>query len=474
MALAPQSGYDLFISYAHVDDAPVFGTRWVSALLQDLRNLLAQKMGRPDAFSIWWDETDLRGNHAVTPEIRAMLQQSATMLMVLSPGYLASQWCRQEKDLFFEVLGGKPQDRVFVVEKEVLDKDQARPSELADLKGYRFWYQDEYNQARTLGMLEPEPHRTTYTRLVQDLATDISKQLKARAALAPPPAEPKATVFLAEVTDELDPRREQVRRYLEQAQLRVLPAQRHLEGQAFRDALEQALVQSTLFIQLLGEYPGRRPPDIPQGYIRLQLERAQALHLPILQWHDPTLKLDQVESQEQRELLEAVSVYAEPLESFKQRIVQQALPPPPPPPAVRAGAPVVFINTERRDRTLAETIRDQVDARLLAALPISEGTASEVREDLEQKLVDCDALILVYGQTTLAWVDKQLLYCNRMVPQRERPLLTLGVYDGPPEEKPALSLSIRMPGLETLRCRQGLDVQRLQAFLAPLLQRVQP
>jgi hypothetical protein len=390
----------------------------------------------------------------------------------LSPGYLASQWCRQEKDLFFEVLGGKSQDRVFVVEKQVLDKDQSRLAELVDLKGYRFWYRDERNQARTLSMQEPEQHRTFYTRLVEELATDISQQLKARAAAAPLPAEPKATVFLAEVTDDLEPRREQVRRYLELAQLRVLPAQRHLEGQAFRDALDRALVQSILFIQLLGEYPGRRPPDIPQDYTRLQRERAQAYKLPILQWHDPTLKLDRVESPEQRELLEAVSVYAEPLESFKQRIVQQALPPPPPPSVMRAATPVVFINTERRDRILAEAIRDHVDARLMVTLPVSEGKAAKVREELEQKLVDCDALIVVYGQTTLDWVDKQLLYCNRMAPRRERPILTLGVYDGPPEEKPALPT--RMPGLEILMCRQGLDAQRLQAFLAPLLQRVQP
>ena len=108
-------GHDLFISYAHVDDLPLFGTKWVSTLLQDLRNLLAQKMGRLDA-CIWWDETELRGNHDVTSEIRTILQQSATLLMVLSPSYVKSKWCMQEKDLFFEVLGGKAQGRVFVVE----------------------------------------------------------------------------------------------------------------------------------------------------------------------------------------------------------------------------------------------------------------------------------------------------------------------------------------------------------------------
>ena len=139
---------------------------------------------------------------------------------------------------------------------------------------------------------------------------------------------------------------------------------------------------------------------------------------------------------------------------------------------MHASAPVVFINTDRRDRTLAETIRDHVDARLLVTLPVSAGKAAELRQDLDHKLQNCDALIIVYGERTLTWVENQLLYCNKMTPKRDRPLLRLGVYDGPPQEKPALST--RLPGLEILMCRQGLDTQRLQAFLAPLLQRGQP
>jgi hypothetical protein len=188
-----------------------------------------------------------------------------------------------------------------------------------------------------------------------------------------------------------------------------------------------------------------------------------------MQWHDPTLQIEEVESPEQQALLEAVSVVAEPLESFKQRIVRQAFPPPPsPPPGKSQSVPVVFINSERRDRSLAETIRGQVDARLLAMLPVGEGTAAEVREDLEFKLTDCDALIVVYGQIGQAWVERQLLQYNRIAPNRERPVLALAVYDGPPQDKP--TLAIRLPGLVILECRQELCPQRLQAFLAPLLQ----
>ena len=133
------------------------------------------------------------------------------------------------------------------------------------------------------------------------------------------------------------------------------------------------------------------------------------------------MELDQVESELQRELLEAQTVYAEPIESFKQRVVREATPTPPPPPVPTfTGTPVVFINAERRDRALAETIRDQVDRRFMTMLPIDQGSASEVREDLEEKLLDCDALLLVYGEGGLSWVDKQLLYCNKVVPKPVR------------------------------------------------------
>lgn len=474
MSSDPKQGHDLFISYAHVDNPPLFGAEqgWVSTLVRDLRNLLAQKLGRREDVSIWWDKKNLLGNHEITPEIRTKIQRSATLLLVLSPGYLKSRWCNQEMDLFFKTMGGKSQGRVFVVEMQCLDEDQSVPSELADIKGYRFWYKDERERPRTRSIHDPEPKKTEYTQMVEDLAHDISRKLKALATDAPTaPPESKATVFLAEVTDDMEPRREQVRRYLEQADIRVLPARRHLEGQSFKDALKEDLAQSGLFVQLLGKFIGKRPPGISQGYARLQLEQAQALPLPILQWRDPALVMDEVES-EQKELLEAETVHAEPMETFKQGIVRQAIPPPPPPAPERAVAPVVFINFERRDRALAETIRDHVDKRLMAILPVSEGAASDVREDLEQKLKDCDALIVVYGERTLAWVDKQLLYCNKIVSDRDQYFRALGVYDGPPEDKQ--EVSTRMPGLEILPCRKGLDGHRLQAFLAPLLKSVEP
>ncbi len=100
-------------------------------------------------------------------------------------------------------------------------------------------------------------------------------------------------------------------------------------------------------------------------------------------------------------------MYAEPLETFKQRLVQALRPPAPvpTPQAVPLGAPMVFIHTERRDRSLAESIMQHVDPRLMVTLSISAGKAAEVRQDLANKLRNCDALLLVYGARTLGWVS---------------------------------------------------------------------
>jgi hypothetical protein len=442
----------------------------VSSLVNDLQNLLAQKLGRKDAFSQWWDTTNLQGHHQITPAIREGIKQAKIFLLVLSPGYLASDWCRQEMGLFLEKLSVQTRDRVFVLEFSELEEE--RPESIVDIKGYRFWYQErDSKRARTLSIQSAPPYHYEYARIVDDLATDISKQLKSLTESGPfVSTETKATVFLAEVTDDMEYQREDVRRYLERAELWVLPERRYLEGDAFKQMLEEDLAQSKLFIQLLGPFTGRRPEEIPQGYSRLQLEYAQGKPLPVLHWRDPNLVLDTIEAKDQRQLLEAVTVYAEPLETFKQRIVREATVPPLQtlPTFVPGRAPIVFIHTEKRDRPLAETLIEHLDQRLAVTLPIHEGKAAEVRKDLQEKLLDCDALIVVYGESSVSWVDKQILNCNKILSKRSDAFRALAVYDGPPEEKP--KVLTRMPGLQTLTCREGLNKACLQAFIEPLLQ----
>src|SRR5262245_13180629 len=118
---------DVFVSYAQVDDRPLpGGTGWVSTLVDALKILLAQQLGRAEVLAVWRD-LGLPGHAPLTPEIMAAVRSSAVLLLVLSEGYLASEWCRREQTEFL-ALAGSGTRRVFIVERLPIDRS-SRPAE---------------------------------------------------------------------------------------------------------------------------------------------------------------------------------------------------------------------------------------------------------------------------------------------------------------------------------------------------------
>jgi len=104
-AFAPSCRHDIFVSYAHVDDSTLPGAEagWVATLIAGLKVRLSQKLGRSDLFSFWKDE-QLSPNKPLTPEILDALTQSAALVIILSPGYMASPCCQREMQTFRQVL----------------------------------------------------------------------------------------------------------------------------------------------------------------------------------------------------------------------------------------------------------------------------------------------------------------------------------------------------------------------------------
>jgi hypothetical protein len=165
MSFAPGYEQDVFVSYAHADDQPYLEPPaggepplgWVGTLVRQLKNELGQKIGRGDACNVWFDNHRLRGNHSLTEEIAAQLERSATFVAIVSPGYLASAWCRDELSLFFRRSAPELARCVFFVEKTPLDPDEPLPPELGAKRAYRFWYPDRNEQPRTLAVPIPHP-----------------------------------------------------------------------------------------------------------------------------------------------------------------------------------------------------------------------------------------------------------------------------------------------------------------------------
>lgn len=169
--------HNIFISYAWVDNEifPGADLGWVSTFVDGLRKHLARELGRPEeANRLWVDYEQMRGNQSVTPTILAHLKTSRTLVLILSKGYVASTWCRQELTTFIEKVGAGS-GRIFVVQMSPVELE---PEELCDLVKYSFYFLDKKNQARTRWFPDKDPTDREYTYQQQTLARDLAVKLR--------------------------------------------------------------------------------------------------------------------------------------------------------------------------------------------------------------------------------------------------------------------------------------------------------
>lgn len=468
----PNLKHDVFLSYAHVDDepAPACTEGWVTTLIRNLQWRVAQHCSRQDAFTVWMDP-NLARHVDLTPQILSILRDSAVLMVILSPAYVASDWCQREREIFLKEVKRRVNEGsgVIIVERDFVALEE-RPAEFSNLIGYNFWEARDGGAPGILGY--PHPTNAYFDKL-DDLARGLRKELvrleQKSSEWAPPSSNgtEKSAIFLAEVTDDLDTLRDQVKRYLDQQGLSVLPSAWYpREAQRFQEAADRDLSLCTVFVQLLGPVRGKNFPGSSISYVALQHRRAMAMGKSILQWRDPGLQLNSIEDSDYRTLLGGEKVQAVDLETFKQEILRHAKnanerrPRP-------EGQPFVFVNIEREDLPIAENLYEVLQRHGCAyAIPMHEGTARAVRKDLEANLLDCDGLIVVYGQIPQKWVREQLRLWQKMLFRREKKLRALAVYEGPPEcEHP---VGMNMPELHVIDCRKGLDVHRLEPFLQAL------
>src|SRR5215813_7241175 len=130
--------HDVFVSYAHLDDQG--GGAWVTNLVRHLDTEIRQRLGTKD-LKIWIDR-ELDGNQPLTAEIMQAIRRSATVLLILSPSYIASEWCARERNAFLGFARDcVSEGRIFIVHCRDLGR-QLLPAEFGDLIGFKFWTKD--------------------------------------------------------------------------------------------------------------------------------------------------------------------------------------------------------------------------------------------------------------------------------------------------------------------------------------------
>src|SRR5262249_23344875 len=128
---------------------------------------------------------------------------------------------------------------------------------------------------------------------------------------------------------------------------------------------------------------------------------------------------------------------------------------------------LVFIDADRSDLRIAKAIQSEFSRyRVPIVVPTLEGPAEDVRTDLEENLIECDALILVYGDTTPLWVRGQLRLFNKIKAKRLAPPRLLAIYTGPPADKPDIGFSF--PDIREIDCRNTGALEALRALIEEL------
>jgi len=170
--------HNVFISYARVDDRPAVprAHRWVQSLAETLETQIAQQTGRYDQNSVWRDTVSVENNVEIPRLLRDALASSAVLLVIYSPGYVASDWCMGELRDFIGDGSAVREGRVFVVEKMPLNVCGREAASIAQLPRIPFWR--EVNQRpRTWGVPHLEGDERFF-ELVEDLSHQIVRQLR--------------------------------------------------------------------------------------------------------------------------------------------------------------------------------------------------------------------------------------------------------------------------------------------------------
>jgi len=448
--MATNNRHHLFVSYASIDNEPAPGVEhgWVTELVRGLKNQIGGQLGRRDDLKLWMDY-ELRGNHSITPEITTALAQSEILLLILSPAYLASVWCQRELQTFLEKHSADS-GRIFMLEYDEVEK----PSELHDLKGFRFYEKNSEGKISKLGWPRPNPDQPVYYEKLDDLSRVIAKkiqQIEVELQAEPTaPEPPEHTVLLAPVTDDLSSERDMIRRFLEQQNIRVLPEGGQYPLLTLEAELKADLEQAELYIQLLNENSG-------MGIPTLMHQTAHQADKPLLIWHQQGVSPETVSDLAHKQLLQYEKIVCSDLAEL-QHLIKRRLQPEPElkPKEAQNGAAgetdiLLFVNHAPEDRDCIEPLLDELKRRKIdCVFPLTDeqaGSASEFRLDYERNLMDCDALLMLYYDAPATWVREQLKFWRKTSFKREHPVLGLGICKAPDSH-----FSMQLSNLQLIDC----------------------
>lgn len=467
MAYLPGFDYDIFISYAHVDDLTTDEDEegWVTLFHKHLEVQLSKLVGRADLVKIWRDERRLQGNHLFDQTIRDGVERAAIFLALTSNGYLESDYCQQELKWFCEKAGREPwtvdvgdRRRIFNLLLNNITHERW-PQEYGRSSGHPF---NDAERKEQLGY-PTEAKQELFRRQMRDLCEAIYATLGAikAAPVATPAAMPVKqldsaptkspatafSVFLADTPDSLRTLRRRIVNELQQQGISLAaPIPAPYESAPHDERAISEISSAHLAVHLLDEWPGREvdgapEESYPQRQARLGLQHAKAQ----LIWTPQSLEIQNIEDENHRRFLDQLE--NQPRDRASYSFIREA------PGAIAreivarleqikqasetARAPsAALLDTHLKDELHAlELSRFLIGRNILPYVNPEQDDPSRNIALLEERLKRVSRLIIVFGNVAEDWVRARLGEAVKIAVTENCPLKACGIYYAPPRRK---------------------------------------
>ena len=503
-----QFEHDVFVSYVWEDDKPSPTKLGQIGRISEIVSLIDYyKGGKYREFRIFKDKR-LPGNEDFNAIISAV-KKSALFLAFVSPNYVnlkkKPNWCQIEAEEFYKhaqhTIGEKIGEkwrvfRILVSPVEELHPPYFRNSVNRDK--YELFTRDNNGEIIELhtelgGNIAAELYRKILLLTVDII--DTLKLMESRLdsvqdQLISAPQQP--TVYLAQTTADLDREYDSLKYELKQRGYTVLPDSNLLDVYPLvEQEVNQCLERSQLSIQLIGERYGQRPDEsehsVPVIQHHLISKYCQSNpNLARLIWMPPTLNSENLENSRQKQFIQMlqnsldhstpqIDLLKTPFENFKQLVTQRLEILSNPDSSIEIkqknstgelSVPWVYLLYDKLDQDHIGFLRERLNqaGRLeLVELDFDTNESISMREFHEQALVQCDAVLIYWGNTQKIWLETKKLELKKFTPDRSKPFRVKGIFvgDPPKPEKESYNSS-------EFCIIQGLD-DIFDQFLAQLL-----
>jgi hypothetical protein len=480
----PDVKWDVFVSYAHVDNLE----GWVERFHKQLSIKLDQRGGRAGEIQIWRDPK-LDEATLFDAVIKDRVEHSALFLALCSSGYKRSEYCNGEFEAFRKRFGDaglrvNERSRILRARLQNIPYDQL-PGTLDRTSAFDFFTAVDDDPIGKLLETDSPGFRDKVDRLstviwlmLQDLR---SAQKAAQPAERPAPG--SRSVFLAEVADSQRKTRERLAADLGSLGLTVAPrTPPPFPAAEHEKAARAGLAGCKLVVHLFdawgdNQIEGREDRTYSQEQFRI----AQELKLPQLLWISPRVPLAHAAPSESLDtgwigrLNELESAQRDEGQYQIVRCTPSELPalvaarlPKEPEPAPAADAPAVLLDTHERDHLIAfDVCKTLLTSGVRPDLIAQQDGPGQNSSLFAERLAKTRGLIVLFGQASEEWVRARLDEGRKlMVSNPGGGLRFCGVLLAPPSVAKPESFEHPLFKTHVLDIRQGLS----PAALGPVLQ----